>query len=129
MSKTESFHFFPPATFLIASTYFSDGSRLASTNAKQTGFQKPRKTNVAICSFPQSKSPADFIANHRRVLKRFLEEGRTLAPLLTAQGFLDAQMREQEESAELAKKQGYCTWADAIRQSFGLVRKEYLQHS
>jgi hypothetical protein len=126
MLATKSLSFFPAQPFLFATTYFTDGSRLVSNNTKHSGFQKPRKPNVTFCCFAKATYPGDFIDNYRKVLKRLLEEGKRLAPPLSPQGILDAHMKEHEESASLAKKQGYITWGAAIRQSFGILRKEYI---
>jgi hypothetical protein len=58
-----------------------------------------------------------------------LDEGRRLAPLFSAEGFLQAWIKEHDEIRALAKEQGYYTWSAALRQSFGLVRREYMEES
>jgi hypothetical protein len=125
---TENFHFFPGHAFFVINTYFEDGSRLVSIS-KGSGYKKKRKANVIVRCFPDAKDPGELIGRHRQVLKRLLEEGRRLAPLLTARGVIDTQIRELKESSELAKAEGYYSWGAAVRQSFGLVRREYLQDS
>jgi len=129
MLATEHFHFFPAHAVFVINTYFADGSRLASTDSMGGGYRKKRKANVIVRCFPGADGPNELIEQHRKVLKSLLDGGRRLAPLLTAQGVIDNQIRELKESSELAKAEGYYTWGAAVRQSFGLVRREYLQDS
>jgi hypothetical protein len=129
MLATQTLHYFPAHPFLLATTYFADGTRLTSSNAKASGYQKTRKTTVTYRRFADAQYPGELMDHHRQVLKLLLDEGRRLAPLLTAQGVLETQIKEHEESCVLAKQQGYYTWTAALRQAFGLVRREYLQES
>jgi hypothetical protein len=126
MPATEQFQLFPAGTYLVINTYFEDGSRLVSSDSKGAGYKKTRNANVVMRCFPDAKGPGDLIAHHREILRELIEEGRRLAPLLNAQGVIAAQVRAIEETSELAKEEGYYTWGAAVRQSFGLVRHEYL---
>jgi hypothetical protein len=129
MLATQVLRFFPANSFLLVMTRFADGSRLVSVNSKASGYQKPRKTNVIARRFPDAQDPGESLAVHRQVLKRLLDEGRQLAPLMSADDLLQYQIKEHEETCVLAKQQGYYTWGAALRQSFGLVRREYLEGS
>jgi hypothetical protein len=127
MLNTPVIHFFPAHPFVLISTYFDDGTRLTSVNAKASGFSKLRKPNVVARRFPDLQNPGELLARHREVMKRLLDEGRRLAPLMTVEGLIRRQIEEHDETCELAKQQGYYTWGAAFRQAFGIVRKEYLQ--
>jgi hypothetical protein len=129
MLATANLHFFPANSFLLVSTHFADGSKLTSINSKASGFQRSRRTNMISRRFPGIDNPGELLVRHREVLNGLLNEGRRLAPLLSTEGFVRAWIKEHEENGELAKEQGYYTWGAAFRQSFGIVRREYVQDS
>jgi hypothetical protein len=127
MLATQNIQYFPAHVFLMVMTYFADESRLASTNAKAAGFRKQRRPNVTMRRFPEAQNPGDVIDRHRQVLKRLLDDGRVLAPIKSAQGLLDAQVKLHDETCALAKQQGYYTWGAAMRHAFGIVRPECVE--
>jgi hypothetical protein len=127
MLATKNIQFFPAHPFLMVMTYFADESRLTSTNATAAGFRKQRRPNVVMRRFPDAQNPGDLIDRHRQVLKRLLDDGRVLAPLMSAQGLLDTQVKLHDETCALAKQQGYYTWGAALRHAFGIVRPEYVE--
>jgi hypothetical protein len=127
MLATQTLHFYPANSFLLVKTFFADGSCLTSSNAKGTGYRKLRRANMTYRHFVEAKNPGDLLTRHRQVLNRLLGEGRRLAPLFTAQELIQRQIQEHDETCVLAKQQGYYTWGAAFRQSFGLVRREFVQ--
>lgn len=125
MTSTENFQKFPAfANFLII-TYLNEGRVV--TIGEGGGFRKSLLPKIFCRRFPDMQDPATLIAKHRKLLAEVCAQGHALAPPVDLHGFLERSRRDHEEVRPLMEKYGYYSWPAAFRQSFGLVRKEFLE--
>jgi hypothetical protein len=125
MTATKSLCLFPAKPIYLIATYLADGR--AVTIGEGGGFRKQLKPNVYIRRFPGIYDPATLLAKHRAFLAELRNQGQTLAPFPGLRELLERMSREHAETRELYERYGYYSWAAAFRQSFRLVRREYLE--
>jgi hypothetical protein len=125
MTATETFQLFPAKPIYLLVTYLSDGR--AVTIGEGGGFRKPLKKDVFIRRLPDIHDPAILLARHRKFLAELCAQGHSLAHFPDLSQLLERMSREHAETRELYEKHGYYPWSAAIRQSFGLVRREFLE--
>jgi hypothetical protein len=118
------FVMFPARATLLVTTYFEGGERLVSSNSGM-GYRKKLDARVTMRSYDDAEDPATLLARHRRDLQRLLAGGRRLAPLLGPDELLRRTEHDHEETRHLLDRYGYWRWGDALRQTFGLIRREY----
>jgi hypothetical protein len=125
MTATKSLCLFPAKPIYLIATYLADGR--AVTIGEGGGFRKQLKPNVYIRRFPGIYDPATLLAKHRAFLAELRNQGQTLAPFPGLRELLERMSREHAETRELYERYGYYSWSAAVRQSFRLVRREYLE--
>jgi hypothetical protein len=125
MVRTAKLVLFPAKGFYHLSTYFADGRAVSVTEGG--GYRKKLRADIFTRCFPGSHDPQTLLEKHRRFVKEKLDEGHTLAPFMDVRQLLEQMSREHEQTRQLYEKHGYYSWAAAFRQSFGLVRREYLE--
>jgi len=125
MVRTANLVLFPAKGFYHLSTYFTDGRAVSFTEGG--GYRKKLRADVFTRCFPGIHDPQTLLDKHRRFVKQKLDEGHTLAPLMDVRELLERMSREHEQTRQLYERYGYYSWAAAFRQSFGLVRREFLE--
>jgi hypothetical protein len=125
MTATANFWLFPVKPIYLIITYLSEGRVV--TIGEGGGFRKQLQKNIFVRRFPDTYDPAILLAKHRKFLAELRDQGHTLAPFPSLREFLDRMSREHAETRELYERHGYYPWSAAIRQSFRLVRREYLE--
>jgi hypothetical protein len=125
MVRTANLVLFPAKGFYHLSTYFTDGRAISITEGG--GFRRKLRADIFTRCFPGVHDPETLLERHRRFVKQKLEEGHTLAPFMDVRELLERMSREHEQIRQLYEKHGYYSWAAAFRQSFGLVRREFLE--
>jgi hypothetical protein len=127
MTAVPNVRLFPAKPLYLLVTYLSDGRVV--TIGEGGGFRKRLKKDVFIRHFPETYDPGTLLAKHRKFLAEVCAQGHTLAPFPGLREFLERMSQEHTETRELYERHGYYPWSAAIRQSFGLVRREYLEPS
>jgi hypothetical protein len=125
MVRTANLALFPAKGFYLVSTYFKDGRAVSFTEGG--GYRKKLRADVFSRCFPGIHDPDTLLEKHRRFVKQKLDEGHTLAPFMDVRELLERMSREHEQTRQLYEQHGYYSWGAAFRQSFGLVRREYLE--
>ena len=125
MVRTANLVLFPAKGFYLLSTYFTHGRAISITEGG--GYRKKLRTDVFTRCFPGIHDPQTLLDKHRRFVKQKLDEGHTLAPFMGVRELLERMSREHEQTRQLYEQHGYYSWAAAFRQSFGLVRREFLE--
>jgi hypothetical protein len=125
--STRTLGFYPARPHIVVHTFFADRSRLVSATGKSRAYRKPRMPNVIVRNFPDITDPDELMQRHRQVLRRVVDEGRRPARPMTADELLQRMIEEYEVSRALSNEYGHYTWSEALRQSFGLMRRELLE--
>ena len=125
MVRTANLVLFPARGFYLLSTHLKDGRAISITEGG--GYRKKLRADVFMRCFPGIHDPQTLLDKHRRFVKQKLDEGHTLAPLMDVRELLEKMSREHEETRQLYERHGYYSWSAAFRQSFGLVRREFLE--
>lgn len=125
MTATRNFWLFPAKPIYLIVTYLIDGR--VETIGEGGGFRKQLKNNVFIRRFPGVYDPAILLAKHRKFLTELQNQGYALAPFPNLHECLDRMSQEHAETRKLYERHGYYPWSAALRQSYGLVRSEYLE--
>jgi hypothetical protein len=125
MVTTGKFLKFPVHVHFLLRTQLADGR--VFTIDEGGGYRGSLVPDIFIRRFPELHDPATLLAKHRKFVAEICARGHTLAPLVDLAELLERQKREHEEICPTMEAWGYYSWAAAFRQSFGLVRKEYLE--
>ncbi|MGE5194429.1 MAG: hypothetical protein ACM3U2_18220 [Deltaproteobacteria bacterium] len=115
---------FPAKAWFMATTYFTDGTRLLLTN-EQGGYSRTRDRLVVQRFFPQARDLAALLEMSQPIVQRLIAGGKELLPMMSPDELLARMETDHERASELARRAGYFTWGAAIRQSFHLTRREY----
>jgi hypothetical protein len=76
--------------------------------------------------FPGVHAPAALLAAHAELVAQKQAEGHVLAPLMDAPALFERMTQDHDEASAVLRRRGYYSWSAAVRQSFGLVRRELL---
>jgi hypothetical protein len=125
MLSTESFQKFPAHVFCLIVTDLTDG-RIVTIN-EGGGYRRRLIPHVFSRRIPGVHDPATLLEKHKRFVAEVLAQGHELAPLADLEEVLERSKRAHAENAPMMEKYGYYSLAAAFRQSYELVRKEYLE--
>jgi hypothetical protein len=119
---TGTFKKFPAHAFLVLSTYFEDLHVVSLQEGG--GFRKPLLPHVVARVYPGVQDPATLIAAHGRLVEQKQAAGHVLAPPLDAPALFERMAQDHEGVAAATRRRGRYSWPAAVRQSFGLVRRD-----
>ena len=72
------------------------------------------------------QDPARLLEVHRELLSRLRAQGWTPEPARPERA-LELQRKAHAEAAEFYKNRTIYTWSDALHESFGIIRREFLK--
>jgi hypothetical protein len=124
MLATTGFKKFPAHAFFLLSTYF-ENLRVVSIH-EGGGFRKRFMPGVLSRVFPGVHDPATLLAAHGRLVEQKQAEGHVLGPLMEAPALFERMAQDHEEASAVLRRRGYYSWSAAVRQNFGLIRRDLL---
>jgi hypothetical protein len=123
---TEKHVHFPVKVWCLGTTYFTDGTRLLMTS-EGGGYRKSRDPLAIHRFYPEVEDSAVLLDRLRATIAHLIAEGKELAPPMSPDELLARVAADHDRVAELTRRAGYYTWRAAVRQSFKLVRREYVR--
>lgn len=119
--------YFPASMTVTCWTWFADGHVLLTSTASGQGFRKadPR-WNATLRVFADCDDVPGALARHLAIAGRLSADHGGAAPL-RPENLLEDVERDRAAHAAFQARRGYFTFSDAFRQTFGLVRPEYIE--
>lgn len=123
MTRAGRFNQFPGLPILHLSTYFNNGTRLATVAGRQSGYRKNRITTSLGRFYPDAHHPADLLAHHIANVRRLTDRG--LVPLpADPERFPELIVKDHEQTRDFYARHTIYSWPDAVHEAFTIPRKQ-----